>query len=116
MIVEAKLAAESGIWAKLLETRNTIILDYQKEKQLKPLPGTDPAISALVVPIFGSDQIIGCILWENFKKKGSFEPAEIRLIETVASTMVLLLKMPACLKRPSACLKRQNNGRLNYPS
>jgi signal transduction histidine kinase/DNA-binding response OmpR family regulator len=56
------------------------------------LPGTDQAKSSLSVQIVGSDRVLGVILIEDHDREHAYGPAEVRLLETVASSMGVALE------------------------
>ncbi|MEJ6002045.1 GAF domain-containing protein [Paucibacter soli] len=56
------------------------------------LPGTDQAISSVSVQIVGSDRVLGTILLEHHEREQAFGEAEVRLLQTVASSMGVALE------------------------
>ncbi|HKU85167.1 MAG TPA: GAF domain-containing protein [Casimicrobiaceae bacterium] len=56
------------------------------------LPGTDQCKSSLSVQIVGSDRVLGFILIEDHEREHAYGPGEVRLLETVASSMGVALE------------------------
>ena len=56
------------------------------------VPGTDQSLSAVMIPIIGSDRVIGAIYLENYEREHAFTDANIRLMQTVASSMGVALE------------------------
>ncbi|MFI4887209.1 MAG: GAF domain-containing protein [Burkholderiales bacterium] len=56
------------------------------------LPGTDRAKSSLSVQIIGSDRVVGAILLEDHEREHAYGPPEVRLLQTVASSMGVALE------------------------
>jgi signal transduction histidine kinase/CheY-like chemotaxis protein len=64
----------------------------QQAAGLGLMPGTDQAKSALLVQIVGSDRVLGSIVIEDHEREHAYGPAEVRLLETVASSMGVALE------------------------
>ncbi len=56
------------------------------------IPGTDPSLSTVHVPILGSDRVLGLIVLENYEREHAFGEAEVRLLSTVAASMGVALE------------------------
>jgi hypothetical protein len=56
------------------------------------LPGTDPACSVVFVPIISGDRMTGSLLLENHEREHAFGESEVRLLQTVASSMGVALE------------------------
>ncbi|MGE5105277.1 MAG: GAF domain-containing protein, partial [Betaproteobacteria bacterium] len=63
----------------------------QQEAGLGLLPGTDQSKSLLIVQIVGGDRVQGTILIEDHEREHAYGPAEVRLLETVASSLGVAL-------------------------
>ena len=59
---------------------------------LQVMPGTDQSKSLLIVQIVGSDRVQGTILIEDHEREHAYGPAEVRLLETVASSLGVALE------------------------
>jgi len=64
----------------------------QEAAGLTNFPGTDRAKSMLSVQIIGSDRVLGFILLEDHQREHAYGPAEVRLLQTVASSMGVALE------------------------
>ena len=58
----------------------------------KILEGTDQSLSIVMVPIIGSDRVIGQIDVENYERENAYSEADIRLLQTVAGSMGVALE------------------------
>ena len=82
-------------WFKVVETRQPLILNTLAELNEMSgivVPGTDTSLAMVMVPIIGSDQVIGTISIENYDKEYAFSDANVRLLQTVASSMGVALE------------------------
>jgi signal transduction histidine kinase/CheY-like chemotaxis protein len=64
----------------------------QEAAGLQALPGTDQCKSLLIVQIVGSDRVQGTILIEDHAREHAYGPADVRLLETVASSLGVALE------------------------
>ena len=60
--------------------------------ETQELPGTSSPLSAVIVPIMLGAQWLGQIGLENFERTHAFDPAAVRLVETVAAAMGVALE------------------------
>jgi signal transduction histidine kinase/CheY-like chemotaxis protein/tetratricopeptide (TPR) repeat protein len=88
--IASRPPSESGTWTSVVETRKPYFIEYARS--LMVIPGTDQGLSGVVVPIIGSDRVIGCILLENYEKENAYGESEVRLLQTVASSMGVALE------------------------
>src|SRR5262249_29791409 len=56
------------------------------------MPGTDQCLSSAIVPIVGSDRVLGLVGMENHEREHAFGESELRLLTTVASSMGVALE------------------------
>ena len=56
------------------------------------VPGTDLARSVVQVPIIGSDRVLGSIALEDHAREHAYGESEVRLLQTVASSMGVALE------------------------
>ncbi|HEY3634887.1 MAG TPA: GAF domain-containing protein [Caldimonas sp.] len=54
-------------------------------------PGTDRSRSLLVVPMLAGERFLGAVLLENHERDNAYGPADVRLLQTVASSMGVAL-------------------------
>ena len=80
---------------QLQRTRKPIIFNTFGEARklgLSAVPGTDQSKSGVIVPILGSDRVLGHITTENYERENAYTEADIRLLTTVASSMGVALE------------------------
>src|SRR5207245_5162458 len=79
-----------------------------------PLPGTDDSQSAVLVPILGSDRVLGLIVMEKYERKDACGEAEVRLHSTVAASMGVALENARLFDETQRLLKEteQRNAEL----
>ena len=89
-IVEGRTAA------RLIETRQAIVYDDTAEAiaagLVTHIPGTDVSKSLAYVPIIGTRRVLGHIGLESHERVAAFGEAELRLLQTVASSMGVALE------------------------
>ena len=80
-----------GEKARLFEERRTpLVLNDRaamEEAGLTILPGTDRSLSVVMVPIIGSDHVIGQIDVENYERENAYSESDIRLLTTIAGSL-----------------------------
>ncbi len=82
-------------WSWLVENRKPFILNSLaeiKKQGFHAIPGTDQSLSAAWIPILGADRVMGCIIVEDYERENTFTEANIRLLQTVASSMGVALE------------------------
>src|SRR5204862_8324972 len=52
-----------------------------------PLDGSDQSRSCVFVPILGVTRMLGAITIENYDREYAFSPSDVRLVQTIASSM-----------------------------
>ena len=82
--------SESPMWINVVEAKKPYLIDYREDYMV--IPGTDQGLSGVVVPIIGSDRVIGCILLEDYEKENAYSESDVRLLQTVASSMGVALE------------------------
>ena len=70
-------------------------------------PGTQQALSSIMVPIPGKQRVLGCIALDDFEREHAFGPNEERLLGTVASGMGVALDNVRLFNETQAALQRQ---------
>ncbi len=84
-----------GPWFRMVQTRQPVVANSRAEKLalgILNVEGTDPSISALSVPILGSDRVLGSISMEDYERENAYGEAEVRLLSTVAASMGVALE------------------------
>ena len=80
---------------KILQTRQPVVANNPAEyaaQGITTVPGTDQSLSAVGVPILGSDRALGTIALEDYERENAFGEAEVRLLTTVAASMGIALE------------------------
>ncbi|MFN8433539.1 MAG: GAF domain-containing protein [Anaerolineales bacterium] len=67
-------------------------VDIRKEFHTKTFPGTEVSKALANVPIISSDKVIGGIAVEDYENENAFNESNIRLIQTIASSMGVALE------------------------
>jgi len=101
--VDSRPPSESQTWLRVVETKKPYFIDYAKE--IMTVPGTDQGLSGVLVPIIGSDRVIGCILLENYEHENAYGDSEVRLLQTVASSMGVALENARLFEETQRLLK-----------
>ena len=86
---------QSPIWINLRDTRQPLILNNQAQQAAfgsNLIAGTDRSQSMVAVPIIGSDRVIGYIILEDYEHENAYNEANVRLLQTVASSMGVALE------------------------
>ncbi|HEX6138438.1 MAG TPA: GAF domain-containing protein [Casimicrobiaceae bacterium] len=80
-------------WERLTANREPRVMNTRAESAaIGTLPGTDTAKSGVIVPIIGSDRVIGTIVVENHEREHAFGESDVRLLTTVGSSMGVALE------------------------
>ena len=84
-----------SIWFKLMNSRQPIVTNNPAEAAAlgtTTIPGTDPSLSSVRVPILGGDRVLGSIILEDFARENAYGESEVRLLSTVAASMGVALE------------------------
>ena len=85
-----ELPAGHAAW-RILDGRETLVLNSQAEQVAAgvhgPTPGTDWAKSVCAVPMIGRDRVLGFVVLEDHERDGAFGEAEVRLLQTIVSSL-----------------------------
>jgi GAF domain-containing protein/tetratricopeptide (TPR) repeat protein len=78
------------------------------------IPGTDLSKCMAVIPIVGSDRVLGTIQLESFEKEDAFSPSQVSLLTTVANGMGIALENARLFDETQRLLKEteQRNAEL----
>jgi GAF domain-containing protein len=80
----------------LVDTKTKIIINTREEGIAwfgsEVIPGTEPIKSAVFVPMLTDDKITGYITLQNIDQENAFSDADIKLLETLASSMSVALE------------------------
>ncbi len=107
----------SQSWKKMMDTRQPVSYRNRAEMieaGIQTVPGTDVSFSTVLVPIIGSDRVIGSIITEDYEKENAYADADIRLLQTVASSMGVALENARLFEETQRLLKEteQRNAEL----
>ena len=94
--------------AQLQLTRKPFIFNTFEEARkfgLLSVPGTDQSKSGVIVPILGSDRVLGHIITENYERENAYSESDIRLLTTVASSMGVALENARLFNETQRLLK-----------
>ncbi|MGE5337304.1 MAG: GAF domain-containing protein, partial [Gemmatimonadota bacterium] len=84
-----------GPWMKMVESRMPVVLNSWAEMDaagMPTVPGTDRARSLLRVPVIVGDRVLGFIDTEDHERDNAYGESEIRLMQTIASSMGVALE------------------------
>ena len=104
-------------WWKIMEQRQPLIFNTRAEQDASgstTTPGTDQAHSIVVLPIVASDRVVGRLVIENHEREYAFGESEVRLLQTVASSMGVALENARLFDETQRLLKEteQRNAEL----
>jgi GAF domain-containing protein/DNA-binding response OmpR family regulator len=83
-----------GVADRLLRERKTLLMGSQAEQLAIGVPvmeGTDRARSIVSVPMTAGERTWGAVFLEDHGRDHAFEPAQVRLLETVVASMTVAL-------------------------
>ncbi|MEO6748672.1 MAG: GAF domain-containing protein, partial [Casimicrobiaceae bacterium] len=104
-------------WARILARRAPMVentLAEQTAAGTTALPGTDQALSNVMVPIVVGDRRVGSISMEDHEREYAFGDSEVRLLTTIASSMGVALQSAQLFDETQRLLKQteQRNAEL----
>jgi GAF domain-containing protein/CheY-like chemotaxis protein len=102
-------------WETLVSHREARVMNTVAESaSVGTLPGTDTAKSGVIMPIIGSDRVIGSIVVENHEREYAFGDSDVRLLQTVAASMGVALENARLFNETQRLLKEteQRNAEL----
>ncbi|MGE5338649.1 MAG: GAF domain-containing protein, partial [Gemmatimonadota bacterium] len=102
------LSKASAATQRLIETRRPNVFNSIAEQlaaDVTARPGTDQARSMAYVPIIGRDRVIGAVGLENHERDNAFGESELRLLQTVASSMGVALESARLFDETQRLLK-----------
>jgi len=82
-------------YGRFMQARSTAVFGSYAEQEavgMRVMPGTDRARSMLAVPMLAAGRFLGSVYVENHERDAAFGPADVRLLETVASSMAVALQ------------------------
>jgi GAF domain-containing protein/CheY-like chemotaxis protein/tetratricopeptide (TPR) repeat protein len=86
-----------GISRLVLKSREPLVINHNMERRMaeleaSPLPGTEMSKSLAAVPIIVGDQPTGVVMLDNYENENAFGEANVRLLQTLASSMGVALE------------------------
>jgi GAF domain-containing protein/CheY-like chemotaxis protein len=87
----------TGLHKELMRSSQTILINEDAEQQVKEmgmvlLPGTQLSKSMLFVPLNAGNRVNGTISLQNVGREHAFNDSDVRLLETLASSMSVALE------------------------
>jgi GAF domain-containing protein/CheY-like chemotaxis protein len=113
----SRLPTQNVIWNLLRQTRQPIVTNNRAEQTamgIGTIPGTDQSMSAMHVPIVGSDSVLGWMVMEDYVRENAYGEAEVRLLTTIAASMGVALENARLFDETQRLLKEteQRNAEL----
>jgi GAF domain-containing protein/CheY-like chemotaxis protein len=87
----------SDLHQNIIRNRRTLVFNENTDEELTKLgavvvPGTKTALSAVFVPLQTSNRVFGMISLQNVDHEHAFPESDVRLLETLASSMSVALE------------------------
>jgi len=100
----------TGLHRHLIRTGKTVLINEDAEKRqielgMIVLPGTKPSKSMIFVPLNSSSGVNGAISLQNIEREHAFTESDVRLLETLASSMSVALENAHLLDETQRLLK-----------
>jgi signal transduction histidine kinase/CheY-like chemotaxis protein/tetratricopeptide (TPR) repeat protein len=108
--VEPKPVEPGGPFEKMTQTRRPMVFNNPAEMDaagILTIPGTDDSLSMILVPIVGSNRVVGIVSIEDYAREDAFGEAEVRLLTTVAASMGVALENVRLFNETKEALERQ---------
>jgi GAF domain-containing protein/CheY-like chemotaxis protein/tetratricopeptide (TPR) repeat protein len=90
------------------ERRQPLVLNDRAAQEafgMKTIPGTDQSLSLVMVPIIGSDRVLGNLDLENYERENAYTESDVRLLQTVAGSMGVALENARLFNETQRLLK-----------
>jgi GAF domain-containing protein/CheY-like chemotaxis protein len=110
LYVEPMARVPGGPGEVMEKTHRPVVLNTPAERAaagIIDIPGTDPSLSVIFVPIIGGDRLLGTIVLEDHERENAYGDAEIRLLTTVAASMGVALENVRLVDETKEALERQ---------
>jgi len=106
-----------GVIDRLAATRQAFVMntvDEQRAAGITVVPGTDQALSSVFMPVIANDRVLGDVTLENHEREYAFAESEVRLLQTVASSMGVAMQSARLFDETQRLLKEteQRNAEL----
>ncbi len=108
--IESITLPERGFGTHVIRTRETLIINERLEEASarfgsSTVPGTAPVKSAVFVPLLSGDQVRGLINLMNLEREHAFGASDVRLLQTLASSMSVALENARLFEETQRLLK-----------
>jgi GAF domain-containing protein len=106
--VEPMARIPGGPGEVMERTRRPVVLNTPEERAaagISDIPGTDPSLSVIFVPILGPDRLLGTIVLEDHHREHAYGDAEVRMLSTVAAGMGVALENARLFDQTQRLLK-----------
>ncbi len=83
-----------GYYDRMMNGRRSVVfasLAEQHAAGMMGVPGTEISRSVVIVPMLSGDRFLGNVFVENHQRDNAFSTSDVRLIETVTSSMAIAL-------------------------
>jgi len=100
----------TGLHRQLISSGRTVLVNEDAEKYMKQLgmillPGTEATKSMLFVPLNSGSEVTGGISIQNIEREHAFSESDVRLLETLASSMSVALENARLFNETQRLLK-----------
>ena len=95
-----------GTWDTLIAQRKPVVFNTRAEvEQGGVIPGTDAAQSDVIVPIVVGERVLGLLNVEDFEREYAYGEAEVRMLQTIVTSMGVALENARLLAETQRLLK-----------
>jgi GAF domain-containing protein len=100
----------SQLHQNLILNRKTLVFNENADSELTALgasviEGTEPPLSAVFVPLLAGNRVFGMISLQNMDREQAFPESDVRLLETLASSMSVALENARLFNETQRLLK-----------
>ena len=99
---------DDALWQRMAAAREPLVLNTVAEQIAAgraAIPGTDQCIASIAVPIVVGDRRMGTIDLEDHRREYAFGESEVRLLQTIASSMGVALESARLFDETQRLLK-----------
>jgi GAF domain-containing protein len=97
-------------WGPFLRHPRPVVLNSHAEQDaagVRAAPGTDRALSIVAVPMIVGDRVVGAVNLEDHQREHAFGESQVRLLQTIASSMGVALENVRLFNETREALDRQ---------
>jgi len=108
--IDSEPLDDKGFGSYVIRTRETLIINENMAQEMEKygssdLPGTQPAKSAVYVPLIVGDQGRGLIELVEIQREHAFSDSDVRLLQTLANSMSVALENARLFNETQRLLK-----------